>query len=1236
MFSHLGRTLLISGFWTFTFCSLQPAVEAQQLGTITGTVKDPTGSVVPDVKVQAKNNATNLTVSETTRTNGLYLISNLPAGTYEVSFTKVGFNTEQHPEVLVQGDRTATVDGSLQIGRASSTVEVSATPLRNQVDTTNGYIVDELTITRTPLGTGSFTQLAILSPGVSADFLNGSGSNAGLGNQSIFANGQRDTSNSFSLNGVSTNNLFNGKSSSQVASNRFVLNTGENFTSSGGDIATSTSVYDAIGQSLPTPAPESLQEIRVDTSMYDASQGANSGAHIGLTTKSGTNEFHGQLYEYFQNNALNAAPTFRNSDPTISERDKVPVLHSNRFGATLGGPIKKDKLFFFTSYQGTRLTDELQSAQGVTVPQYLTDDRSPAGLVAAANASFPGTNLTVGQLDPTAIRILQAKVNGQYLIPSANIDLNTANTLGYNAFIQGPAATANYDQGSVAVDYNVNDLDRLSVKYFVQNDPTTSPFSNQSNALGFPQALDSGAQSASIDNSVILSPRLTWEQRIGFVRERAFSHTSQELSAQDVGINIFGNTRFPGITIQSSDGNLGNSFGFGPSNNFANAGFFQNNWEYGSTLGWQVGRHNVNVGFTWDYTQENVINQNNQVAGLSFNDFTTFITGQLQVGPFRSYLFNGSSNRYYRSNTGGAFINDQYKLRSNLSISVGLRFDYDGPLSEKYGNLSNFYSNLYDYNASTDTIVNSGVVFAGNNRNFGTPGISDSTLKANQWGFAPRIGIAWSPTSKLTVRTGFGLYYDRGEFFSELSPSAGGGYNGPFGVTLQPPFVLPVTVADGAPFSQPFGSTPPSPPPTSAAAFQALLPNIAQLTSGNFAPGNYFGPYAFGAYAGSNKLPYSENWTFGLQYEPVNNLLLDIAYVGNRGVHQVLPIPFNQPGIATPSHPINGQIYSYGYNATNSAGQVSQYEPIASYTGGNTDLRVPYVGYSPNSVLYKAEGVSSYNSLQIQVRKRLSKGLQLTASYTWSHSLDEQSGLGLFYNGNDPLDPHSAYGNSDFDRTHVFIVNYLYQIPEFRSGNRLLTKAASGWFIAGQTVAQSGQPYNVYDYTGSVGSLYYSNNDGITNPTVPLRGGVTVSQAELQGNNPNPGRPVLDKNAFTIPTLAPGQGGVPPCDPQGICDTFESGYGNGGRNIFRGPFQTRFDTSVGKEFAFRERYKFRISADAFNIFNHPSYDTPNNDVSFYKFGNPPTLYNPPHGSLGVIQHTIGSPRFLQLQAHFVF
>ncbi|MBV8734819.1 MAG: carboxypeptidase regulatory-like domain-containing protein, partial [Solirubrobacterales bacterium] len=245
-----------------------PAIHAQLvLGNITGTVTDPQNSVVPNVKVEIKNLDTNLLVTAATQPDGSYQIANLPIGTYSVTFSHEGFSTEVFSEILVQANRTTTVDAQMKVGQVATTVEVTGTPLRNEVDATVGYVLDSLTIQNTPLGTGSFTQLAILSPGVSADFLPGSGTNAGLGNQNIWANGQRDTSNSFSMNGVSTNNLFNGKSSSQVTENRFILNTGQfvlNHT--GNEAQTATTVYNAIGQGLPTPPPETIEELRVNTS----------------------------------------------------------------------------------------------------------------------------------------------------------------------------------------------------------------------------------------------------------------------------------------------------------------------------------------------------------------------------------------------------------------------------------------------------------------------------------------------------------------------------------------------------------------------------------------------------------------------------------------------------------------------------------------------------------------------------------------------------------------------------------------------------------------------------------------------------------------------------------------------------------------------------------------------------------------------------------------------------------
>jgi hypothetical protein len=511
------------------------SADAQQvLGAITGTVKDASGASAPDATVKARNVSTNLSVTVHTQQNGFYSIPNLPIGTYELSFTKSGFETETHPQVPVQGDRTTTVDGTLKVGATSTTVEVVGTPLMNQVDTTNGYVVDQLTIQQTPLGTGSFTQLAILSPGVNADFLGGSGSNAGLGNQAIFANGQRDTSNSFSLNGISTNNLFNGNSSSQVGENRFVLNTGENF-GAGGEIQTSTSVYGAIGQALPTPAPESIQEISVNTAMYDASQGSNSGAHIGVITKSGTNQVHGQVYEKFQNSAMNAAPYFYNAAGL-----KVPFVNRNTFGATFGGPIKKDKLFYFVAYQGVRIADAQDATRQVTVPQSLTDDRSPAALVQVANIQIAergsGTPISVSQISPVSLGIMQAKLpNGSYLIPSPTItNPATAFNLGYNTFLQGPNAQAIVDQGNANIDYVLSDKDRLAVKYYIQNDPTTNPFGATGDALGFPQQLEAGSQVGSIDNTIVLTPALNWQQRIGFTADEGLCYYRPGFFARSV------------------------------------------------------------------------------------------------------------------------------------------------------------------------------------------------------------------------------------------------------------------------------------------------------------------------------------------------------------------------------------------------------------------------------------------------------------------------------------------------------------------------------------------------------------------------------------------------------------------------------------------------------------------------------------------------------------------------------
>jgi Carboxypeptidase regulatory-like domain len=1199
-----------------------PMPAQQTLGSITGTVSDSTSAVIQKTEIALVNHDTGFSKSATTGNDGSYLFADLPIGTYTLTFTRAGFRKEVHDQVLVQANRTTTVQVRLQPGGNETTVEVRATPLLNSVDTTNGYIMNSQQIETTPLATGSFTQLAVLSPGVNADLLSGTGTNTGLGNQSIWANGQRDTSNTFTVNSITVSNIFNGKSSSQVSGNRNVLNTGESFLNGGATIQTNTSVYDAIGQALPSPPPETIQELRVNTSMYDTTQGATSGAHIDVLTRSGTNAIHGQIYGYRDFGGLDANNFFfNNGNNGATAPIPLQPLHRGILGGTVGGPIIKNKLFYFASYQWTSDTDNLTGGvENFSVPTLLGSDRSAAGLSALAASLNNGVTPT---LNPVAAALLQFKLpNGQPLIPSA-----TSATPGLTATSDGtliaPDSTFFAHQASGNLDYILSSKDQMFLKTFFQVDPTVTPFTSSNNVLGFPQQLLAQGDTVSLQNVIAVSPSMSWDQKIGFLREKAYSTAGQPLTPGAAGINMFGSQQFPGITIRATgDPNAPDLGGLriGPNSNFANTGVAQNQIELGTNLTWVKGRHTFQFGGNFDRTQLNITNLANQVGVITFNNFLDFLTGQVASGS-RSTLFAGASSRYYRASQAGMYASDKVRLTKTLSITGGLRYDWDGPLSELNGNLINFDPTQYQYNATTDTIVNDGLVVAGNNKQFATPGTSNSTMTGRQWGLGPRVGLAWSPpfVKNVVVRAGWGMYYDRGEFFTEFSPTAGGGIEGPFGATLQPPAVVKISAPKGATFQNPFGTTAPSPGETPQ-AFANSLPNLAATINGAE-------PFEFGGYDPSNKLPYSENWSLDIQWQPLNDWVVTAAYIGNHGVHEVEPIPFNQAGIATPQNPINGQTFSYGYNVPG-----VNAESVNTFDGGNTDARVPFVGFSPNSVLYVTNGASNYNAAQLQVTKRFSHGFMINTSYTWSHALDEGSNLGLFFNGNNALNLAQNYASSDFDRTHVLSINYIYQVPRMARFHGFADKLLNGWGIAGVTTFESGQPYSVIDFSGAVGSLFYSTDDFITNPIVPLAPGFSPQTA---GN----GQGGLNPAAFAPQFLAPGQEGVPPCDPvTKVCDTFESDFSNNGRNLFRGPFQKRADISFYKDTSLTERVHLKYSFNVFNVTNTPSFDTPNNNASFNpSFGNPPVIVPASQaGGFGPIQNTLGSPRAVQMSLHLTF
>lgn len=1195
-------------------CLNVPGRSQQTMGGIVGTVTDSSGAVVSAAKAELLSTETGLTRTVVVKPNGEFAFSDLPAGNYTITFKHDGFDTAKYDNVVVQADRKVTLNVQMKIGSVSTSVEVTANSSLDTVDTTNGNVMESGQIENTPLGTGSFTQLATLSPGVSADLLSGTGTNNGLGNQNLWANGQRSTSNTFTFNSVMSNNLFNGNSSSNVAASRAVLNTGESFQSNG-TIGTNTSIYDAIGQALPTPPQQTISEMRVDTSMFDASEGATAGAHLDVTTKSGTNQYHGSVYGLLESGRLDADPFFNRQIglPT-------PDLHRYWTGAELGGPIVKQKLFFYLSYQVTRVRDQFKSMTSYYVPATLTDDRSVSALESVFNET---------SLDPVAVALLQAKVGStQYLISSP---LNPKSG-GANVNFLGPASKFDAAQANGNLDYHLSDNDVISEKYYYQRDPTESPFSSGP-LIGFPQTFQSGSQVFAIENNHIFSPKFTWDQKFGFLREVADSFTAQPFGPSDIGgsgasINLFGSTLLPGITVGSFNG-AGESLSIGPTSNFSNTGFAQDTFEATTNVNWVLGNHALSFGANYDFSQLNILNRANQVASLAFTSAAHFVTG----GPVRTgghtVYFQGASNRYYRAPQVGAYAQDHWRVTNKINVTAGIRYDDDGGLYEKYGNLVNFDPTQYAYDASTDTIQNAGLIVAGNNKNYHTPGASNSTLKQGQWGIAPRIGVAYSVRPDLVVRAGFGLYYDRGEFFTEFSPSAGGGFNGPFGVTLQPPFVQPVDATSSGTLDNPFGTTPPT-VNTNPAQFISNLSNMGALINGSE-------PYLFGAYGLNNKLPFTENWSLDVQWHARPDITASIGYTGNHSQRQTIPVPFNQPQVATPTAPLypNGmypQMYSYGY-------QVGPDELYNTYTGGNTDLRTPYIGYSPNSVSWNTVGLANYDALLASVHKTLSHGLDMYVAYTYSHTLDDSSGMGLFYNGNNPQNLRSGYASSDFDQTHTTAISFSYQAPKLHEGSPTLHVFTNGWGMNGFSILQSGQPYNVYDYSGTVGSIFFSSSDYLTNPVLPLAPGVSAKQA-LTGHSGAFGAPdaAFNPTSFVYPSLAPGTDGVPPDDPS------ESGFASGYRNIFRSAFQKSANIAFIKMTKITEKSNLRLSAEFLNITNTPSFDAPGNSFTGAPNYGPPFIPIGPGAAadtfssqgVGIVTNPIGGARQVQFTGIFTF
>ena len=536
-------------------------------------------------------------------------------------------------------------------------------------------------------------------------------------------------------------------------------------------------------------------------------------------------------------------------------------------------------------------------------------------------------------------------------------------------------------------------------------------------------------------------------------------------------------------------------------------GYHQNRLNPSTNLIFTLGKHTIVAGGGYSYTQLNITNNRSGIAEVNYRNFDKFLTGSVKSSNLIQSWTGGAegegrnnADRYYRTNEFDGYVQDKWQYKTNLSITAGIRYDYHGGMTEKYGNMFNFDSSRYNVTGTSMTsfnVTDTGFIIAGNNKQFPTQGVSNSTLNGRQWGLSPRIGFAWSPKafhSNLVVSGGGGMYFDRGELFSYLSQPAGGSIGGPFGVTESAPLVgfengtgnTPGNL--GLPFAQQSSN-----PSQINAALQAQLNNMSASSAsqtGGFGPkcggldnqANYLDctpTLNFGYYDKNNVLPYTMNYTLNVQWQPTPTIAILLGYAGNRGRHAVIPLPFNEPGIATSSNPIWGETSTYGFEVLNAgAGCGDAYcdfspiavEPWNTLDGGNTDFRTPYIGYSPNAASYKTVGVSAYDALETHVEKRLSHNFQVGGSYTWSHALDEQSDIGLFFTGDDPTHLRDSWASSDFDRTHVFSANFQVDVPNTVKAHSIASYFVNDWHTSGAVILQSGEPYSLYEFYGAVGS----------------------------------------------------------------------------------------------------------------------------------------------------------------------
>ena len=1186
----VGRLAFIA-FLTFAFLG-QAWAQGGASGAISGTVQDPSGAVVPGAAVSITNQATGVLARQTkTDAAGNFTATLLPVGTYSLRLQSSGFANGTVPNIVVRVTETTRVIVKLVPQAVQQNVEVQAEV--QTVDTTSaatGQAISSNTIRNLPLATQNFQQLLTLSTGAQSD-LNAS-AQLGRGDVRIIVNGQREDNNNYLIEGISATDY---------------------------NVAELTNT--------PLPNPDVVQEFKVQTSLYDASQGRNGGGNVNAILKSGTRQFHGDVYEFFRNDILNANEYFLKQ-----EGQPRPQIRQNIFGGSLGGPVGSNgKLgFFFVNYQGTRQSSGLSGGTFIStqIPT-LPASRDEASLI---STFFPG-GLPAGvtSLDPVAVALLQFKSNqfggssGGYLFPAAS---GTAGGTGVFAVSKPGSFTDNQFTANWDREFRQS-KDKVSARFFFSNSEQQVPFgagglqaslggSISGTDLNFPYDLPVHDRFLSVSETHLFSSNLVNDFRFGYIRINNDAINVPPVTVSDVGITRPTNNLTDSVykfTFASS------GFQFGPTPQ-ANQYQTQNNFDFVENLSWVKGNHTFRFG--GEFTRVNLNKLfpqvfNGQLFFTNTSDGNTDFQNFLLGSPQFSFGGGGVYNHQYRQNNYAVFAQDDWRVRPSFTLNLGLRTEFLGAWTDGDCHIGNLESSLtysgtypFVYPKCASSLNVTGLSGTAANSTFGNS-------VATGWG--PRIGFAWDVLGHhtTTVRGGYGIYYvredvgvvDQLSFQAPILPIAfGGGAPGSLGTFFSG------TLATNPNALPPAGTIDPSYIPCLSLFADPAFPGGDTTQGANYAACNgvpsvgIFGlevPHHF-------VVPNTQQWNLTIQRDLGKLWVLEIGYVGTKGTHLRETRDAIQSLNASPAHPVvihdvDGNTYS-----------------ITANTFDNAIARTPTPGLNGYSgyQLFANDAYSSYNSLQASLSRRWGRGY-FQGAYTFSKAIDATSTGNTAFNTayNDQSDINASRGLSDFDRPHRLSVSYVYSLPFFEHGSGAERAALGGWEISGVTILQSGTPFSIFD--SGAGTAFLGQG------STPLLGaslaaGESVAAGLTHGDIHQRLNGYLNPTAFTTaPELYPTQ-----CLSDGnYCGT---GFGDLGRNIYRGPFQQNWDFSLVKHFQLTERQDLRFTADFFNLWNHVNFANPAvTDIQAYL-----AAPNDPANPFGKIVNTKGTPRLIQFSLRWAF